>query len=131
MAIFDLLTSFHFYVMLFAGIFFSISITLVAFHKPKRWLLLHKSFASLGLVTGIIGLILLGGLELAIIHGILGLITLIAFATIIFIGLYALKKKDKSVRAIHLWLSRIIYILSLIIIVLGIITLLALWCYSL
>ena len=123
MAFVDLLTSFHFYVMLIAGIFFSISISLVAFHKPKRWLFLHQCFASLGLVTGIIGLILLGGLELAIIHGIIGLITLISFGIIISIGLYAIKQKDKNARTIHLWLSRIIYILLLIIIVLGIITL--------
>lgn len=126
MAVINLITSPHFYVMLVAGIFFSVSISTVAFHKPKRWLLLHKSFASLGLATGIVGLILLGGLELAIIHGIVGLVTLIAFAVIIFIGLYAIKQKDKNARAIHLWLSRIIYILSLIIIVLGIITLIAL-----
>ncbi|MHA2287844.1 MAG: hypothetical protein ACXABG_03555 [Promethearchaeota archaeon] len=126
MALVDLITSFHFYVMLLSGIFFSVSITAVAFHKPKRWLLLHQSFASLGLVTGIIGLILLGGLELAIIHGLIGLLTLISFVVIISIGLYAIKQKDKNARTIHLWLSRIIYILSLLIIVLGIITLVAL-----
>ena len=125
MAIVDLITSLHFYVMLIAIVFFTASILMIAFHKPKSWLLLHKVFSSLGLLTGIIGLIILGGLVLEIVHGLVGLIIMIMFAVIILIGLLAIQKKNKNVRAIHLWLSRIIYILSLVLIVLGIMTLLA------
>lgn len=72
--------------MLLAVIFFTISISMVLFHKPKKWLILHRFFASLGLFTGIIGLILLGGLVLEILHGILALITMISFIVIISIG---------------------------------------------
>jgi uncharacterized membrane protein len=52
----------------------------------------------------------------------LGLVSIISFTAIIVIGLVALKKKDKNVRSIHIWLSRIIYILTLFLIVLGIMT---------
>ncbi|NVM45434.1 MAG: hypothetical protein HWN79_11010 [Candidatus Lokiarchaeota archaeon] len=122
MAIVDLILFPHFVVMLIAIILFSVSISMVALHKPKNWLLLHKFFASLGLLTGIIALILLGGLVLEILHGILGLVSIISFTAIIVIGLVAIYKKDKNVRKIHIWLSRIIYILSLFLIVLGIVT---------
>jgi len=122
MAIINLVMFPHFLVMLFAVISFSVSISMVALHKPKNWLLLHKFFASLGLLTGIIGLILLGGLVLEILHGILGLVTIIFFAVIIVMGLVAIYKKDKNVRTIHIWLSRIIYILTLVLVVLGIMT---------
>ena len=122
MAIDDLIMFPHFIVMLLAIISFSVSISLVAFHKPKNWLLLHKFFASLGLLTGIIGLILLGRLVLGILHGILGIVSITFFTAVIIIGLVAIKKKDKNVRKIHIWLSRIIYILSLFLIVLGIMT---------
>jgi hypothetical protein len=122
MALSNLIMFPHFFVMLIAVIFFSISITMVALHKPKNWLLLHKFFASLGLLTGIIGIILLGGLVLELLHGILGLIAIIFFIGTIVIGLIAIKKKDRKVRTTHIWLSRIIYILSLFLIVLGIMT---------
>jgi len=122
MAIFVLILFPHFLVMLFAVISFSVSISMVALHKPKNWLLLHKFFASLGLLTGIIGLILLGGLVLGMLHGILGLVTIIFFAVIIVMGLVAIYKKDKNVRTIHIWLGRIIYILTLVLVVLGIMT---------
>ncbi|NVM16758.1 MAG: hypothetical protein HWN80_03520 [Candidatus Lokiarchaeota archaeon] len=95
---------------------------MVFFHKPKNWFILHIFFTSLGLLTGIIGLILLDGLVLEILHGILGLITIIPFIGIISIGLIAIKKKNRNVRATHIWLSRIIYLLTLFLIVLGIIT---------
>jgi len=122
MTIVDLIMSPHFFVMLLAIISFSVSISLVAFHKPKNWLLLHKFFASLGLLTSIVGLILLGGLVLEISHGILGLVSITFFIAVIIIGLVAIKKKDKNVRKIHIWLSRIIYILAMVLIVSGIIT---------
>ena len=122
MAIVDLIMFPHFLVMLLAVISFSVSISLVAFHKPKNWLLLHKFFASLGLLTGIVGLILLGGLVLEIFHGILGLVSITFFAAVIIIGLVAIQKKDKNVRKIHIWLSLIIYILALVLVVSGIIT---------
>ncbi|MFX0076421.1 MAG: hypothetical protein ACFE96_13350 [Candidatus Hermodarchaeota archaeon] len=124
MAIEDLIASVHFYFMLVAIVFFSTSMLMVAFHKPKSWLLLHKSFASLGFLTSIIGLIVLGRLVLEIIHGFFGFIIMIIFAVITLLGLIAIQKKNKNVRAVHLWLSRIIYILSLFLIVLGILTLL-------
>lgn len=122
MAIADLILFRHFLVMFLAVISFSVSISMVALHKPKNWLLLHKFFASLGLLIGIIGLILLGGLVLEILHGILGLFSIISFTAIIVIGLVAIYKKNKNVRKIHIWLSRIIYILTLFLIVLGIVT---------
>lgn len=122
MAIVNLIMFPHFIVMLLAVIFFTISISMVILHKPRNWLLLHKFFASMGLLTGIIGLILLGGLILEILHGILGLIVIISFIIIISIGLIAIKKKNKNVRTAHIWLSRTIYFLTLFLIVLGIIT---------
>ena len=122
MAIADLILFRHFLVMFLAVISFSVSISMVALHKPKNWLLLHKFFASLGLLIGIIGLILLGGLVLEILHGILGLFSIISFTAIIVIGLLAIYKKKINVRKIHIWLSRIIYILTLFLIVLGIVT---------
>ncbi|GAH99290.1 unnamed protein product [marine sediment metagenome] len=112
----------HFVVMLLAVISFSVSISMVVLHKPKNWLLLHKFFASLGLFTSIIGLILLRDLVLGILHGILGLVSIILFAVVIVIGLVAIYKKGKNVIKIHIWLSRIIYILTLFLIVLGIMT---------
>ncbi|MFX0011467.1 MAG: hypothetical protein ACFE9R_14235 [Candidatus Hermodarchaeota archaeon] len=122
MAFVNLILFPHFIVMLIAVIFFSISISAVAFHKPKNWLIIHQTFASLGLLTGILGLILLGGLNLGILHGILGLIVIISFIAIVSIGLIAIKKKNRNVRKFHIWLSRIIYVLSLLLVVLGIIT---------
>ena len=122
MALVNLVLFPHFLVMLIAVIFFSVSISSVAFHKPKNWLLIHKFFASLGLVMGILGIILLGGLNLGILHGILGLIAIISFITIVSIGLIAIKKKNRNIRKFHIWLSRIIYILAILLVVLGIVT---------
>jgi putative copper export protein len=52
----------------------------------------------------------------------LGLVSIILFAVVIVIGLVAIYKEGKNVRKIHIWLSRIIYILTLFLIVLGIMT---------
>ena len=119
-----LITFPHFFIMLLAIIFFTGSIVMVVTHKPKNWLILHKFFASLGVLTAIIGIISLGGLVLEIFHGILGLIITITFISVIFVGLIAIKKKERKIRAAHILISRIIYIISLFLVILGIITLL-------
>ena len=120
----SLITFPHFIIMLLAIIFFTGSITMVIAHKPKNWFLLHKFFASVGVLTAIIGVISLGGLVLEILHGILGLIITIIFIGVIFLGLFAIKKKEKKVRSAHILISRITYIISLFLVILGIITLL-------
>jgi len=122
MAIVNLFTFPHFIVMLIAIIFFTISILMVILHKPQNWFLLHKVFASVGALTSIIGIISLGGLVLGILHGILGLITIISLICVIIIGTIAIRKKKRNIRATHILISRIIYIVTLGLVILGIIT---------
>lgn len=114
----------HFIIMLLAIIIFTGSISMVITHKPKSWFLLHKFLASVGVLTAIIGVIFLGGLVLEILHGILGLIISISFIGVIFVGLIAIKKKERKIRSAHILISRIIYITSLFLVILGIITIL-------
>ena len=119
-----LITFPHFIIMLLAIIFFTGSILMVITHKPKNWFLLHKFLASVGILTAIAGVISLGGLVLEILHGILGLIITIAFIIVIIVGIFAIKKKERKIRSAHILISRIIYITSLFLVILGIITLL-------
>jgi hypothetical protein len=124
MAIIVLFTFPHFIIMLLAIFLFTGAIIMVVTHKPKNWLMLHKFLASVGVLTALIAVLSLGGLVLEILHGIMGLIIVIIFIGIVFVGLIAIKKKDRKVRSAHILISRIIYVISLFLVILGIITLL-------
>jgi len=120
MALADLLTLPHFIIMLVGFIHLTISILLVVLHRPKKWYSLHVIFAANGVELVIIGLIILSGLILDIPHGIIGLIVIIFFIGELFSGIIATKRKEKNIRLIHIWVSRVIYIVALITIILGI-----------
>ena len=120
MALFDLLQFPHFYVMIIAVIFLTISIILVTIHKPKGWFKIHIFFSTTGTLLTIVGVILLMGLTLTILHGVLGLIAIIFLVGELVSGFIARTKKDKRIRSLHLWISRTIYIVVLIAVVLGI-----------
>ncbi len=121
MALSDLLQFPHFYVMIIAVILLTFSIILVTIHKPKRWFYLHMFCSTTGTLLTIVGIILLMGLNLTITHAILGLIAIIFLIGELFVGYIARKKKDKRIRTFHLWVTRIIYIVVLIAVILGII----------
>ena len=124
MALSDLLQFPHFYAMLIAVIFLTISIILVTIHKPKKWFYLHIFCSTTGITLTIIGVILLMGLNLTIFHGVVGLIAIIFLIGELIAGFIARKTKNKRIRSFHLWVSRIIYIVVLIAVFLGILTLL-------
>lgn len=121
MALSDLLQFPHFYLMILAAIFLTISIILVTIHKPKKWFYLHILSSSAGVVLTVMGILILMNLNLTIPHSILGLITLIFLIGELIGGFIARKTKDKRIRTFHLWLSRVIYIVVLVTLILGII----------
>jgi len=121
MALSDLLQFPHFYVMIIAVIFLTISIILVTIHKPKKWFYIHIFCSFTGTILTIVGILLLTGLDLTIPHGVIGLIAIIFLIGELISGSTARKLKNKKIRSIHLWVSRIIYIIVLIAVVLGII----------
>ena len=120
MSLLDLITFPHFILILIGLIFITIAITMVLIHKPSKWLILHKYFAALGVVLVFIGVIILTGLILNITHGILGLISVILFPVALVTGWIAIQKKKKEIRTTHIWLSRIVYFISFIALILGI-----------
>ena len=120
MALSDLLQFPHFYAMMIAVIFLTISIILVTIRKPKSWFKIHIFCSTTGTLLTIVGVILLMGLNLTILHGVFGLIDIIFLVGEIIGGVIARKKKDKRMRSLHLWISRIIYITVLIATILGI-----------
>jgi hypothetical protein len=107
--------------MLTAVIFLTISIILVTMRKPKNWFYIHIICSTTGTLLTIVGIILLMVLNLTILHGVLGLIAIIFLVGELIAGSIARKKKDKRIRSLHLWVSRIIYIVVLIAVVSGII----------
>jgi len=112
----------HFILILIGICLISISLILVAFHKPKKWFPLHTIFAATGILLTIIGVAILSGLTLVIPHGILGLISIIILVYSIVAGLVAYKMKKKNIRLTHIWVGRIIYIVTLVALILGIIS---------
>ena len=120
MALIDLLQFPHFIVMLAGFFHLSIAILVVAFHKPQKWRILHFIFAGTGVELIAIGLLILSGLILDIPHGIIGLIVTIILIGELVGGYIAVKTKEKRIRLVHIWISRIIYIITLIVIILGI-----------
>jgi hypothetical protein len=124
MSIIDLFTFPHFYFMLSTLLLISIGIYFVLAHNPENWFFLHKLFMGLGLIVAIVGLIVVGALRLTIIHAILGLITVILLTLSIIGGLYATKKQEKKLRTGHIWFGRLVYLVALIVIIIGILTLL-------
>lgn len=121
MALVDLLGLPHFPIMLIGVIFLTLAILMVILHKPKKWFLLHTIFSIIGIALAITGLIILSGLILGIPHAILGLIVVIFLVGELFSGAIARKMKNRKIRTMHIWVSRVIYIISLVVIVLGII----------
>jgi hypothetical protein len=107
-------------ILFLAVIILTLAIAMVIFHKPKKWLLLHKILAIIGVTLSLIGVITLGGLVLAIIHGILGIIVLIILIGDLFGGWIAIKLKDRRMRLVHIWASRIVYVVTLVVLVLGV-----------
>ena len=122
MAVQDILTFPHFWVMLIGIILLALSIIVVVAHKPKQWFLLHRIFAVTGIILTIIGLFVLGGLNLLILHGIIGLIVIIWSISEVIGGIIATKKKDPNMRKIHIWLGRILFIFALFVLIFGILT---------
>lgn len=122
MSIVDLFQFPHFILIIIGMCLISISLIMVAFHKPKKWFPLHTIFAATGILLIIIGIAMLGGLTLVILHGILGLISIIILVYSIIAGLVAYKLKNKNIRSAHIWVGRIIYILALVALILGIIS---------
>ena len=120
MALSDLLQFPHFYAMIIAVIFLTISIILVTVHKPKKWFSIHIFCSSTGTLLTIVGIILLMGLNLTLLHGVLGLIAIIFLIGELVGGFVARKLKNKKIRSMHLWISRIIYLVVLIAVILGI-----------
>lgn len=120
MALVDLLQVPHFIVMLAGFIHLSIAMLLVAFHKPKKWYSLHLIFATTGVELIVIGLLILSSLILGIPHGIIGLIAAIILIGELIVGYIAIKTKEKKIRITHIWVSRVIYIVTLVAIILGI-----------
>lgn len=120
MALSDLLQFPHFYLMVIAVACLTFSILLVTIHKPKKWFYFHIFFSSTGTVLAIIGVILLMALNLTIIHGVIGLIVIIFLIGELIGGSVARRLKNKKIRTLHLWISRIIYIVVIITLILGI-----------
>ncbi|MFX1457494.1 MAG: hypothetical protein ACFFDB_19165 [Promethearchaeota archaeon] len=106
--------------MIIAIAFLTTSIILVTIHKPKKWFYLHIFFSTTGTVLAIIGVILLMVLNLTILHGALGLFVILFLVGEVIGGSVARKIKNKKLRSLHLWISRIIYIVVIINLILGI-----------
>ena len=120
MGVAELLQLPHFPVMITAIIFLTIALIFIIFHKPKIWFSLHVIFASSGIILTITGLYLLDSLILILNHAIIGLITFLILVGTSLIGTIAYRIKNKNVRLMHLWISRVIYIISIVTVVLGI-----------
>ncbi len=120
MALVDLLQVPHFIIMLIGFIHISVAMLFVAFHKPKNWRILHFCFAATGVELILIGLLILSGLILHIAHGIIGLIVVIILIGDLIGGYVAVKTKDSRIRFVHIWASRVLYVVMLIVIILGI-----------
>ncbi|NVM38008.1 MAG: hypothetical protein HWN81_20610 [Candidatus Lokiarchaeota archaeon] len=120
MALVDLFQFPHFIVMLVGFIHLSIAMLLVAFHKPKKWYSLHLIFAATGVELIVIGLLILSGLILGIPHGIIGLIAAIILIGELIVGYIAIKTKERKIRITHIWVSRVIYIVTLVALILGV-----------
>ena len=122
MAVQDILTSPHFWVMLIGIVLLALAIIVVVVHKPKQWFLLHRMFAVIGIILTIIGLFVLSGLNLLILHVIIGFIVIIWLIMEVIGGIVATKKKDPTMRKVHIWLGRIVFLVALIVFIFGILT---------
>ena len=120
MAVADILTFPHFWVMLIGIALLALSIIVVSIHKPEKWFLLHKTFAVAGIILTLIGLLVLSGLNLILIHAIFGLIVIIWLIGEIFGGYFASKKQDKNMRKMHIMAGRIVFIIAIIVLIFGI-----------
>ena len=120
MGLTELLQLPHFPVMLSAIIFLTLSLVMVILHKPKWWFRLHVIFAATGGILAIIGLTILAGFILNLNHAIIGLITFITLLWTLLMGTIAVKTKVKNLRLTHIWMSRVVYIITLVTVVFGI-----------
>lgn len=122
MDIIGLLTFPFFYLMVSVLVLLLIGIMFVLTHKPENWFFLHKLFMGLGLITGLIGIIILGVLNFSLLYLIFGVITVILLLFSIMGGFIANKQQDKKLRSFHIWFGRIMYIIATILLIIGIIT---------
>ena len=122
MDIIGLLTFPFFYLMLSVLILLLIGIMFVLTHKPENWFFFHKLFMTLGLMVGLLGVIILGLIDLTLLYLILAVITIILLLLSIMGGFIANKKQDKKLRSFHIWFGRIMYIIATILLIIGIIT---------
>ncbi|MFW9822978.1 MAG: hypothetical protein ACFFE4_08595 [Candidatus Thorarchaeota archaeon] len=120
MGIAELIQLPHFPVMLSAIILLTLALIFIIIHKPKKWFSLHVIFASAGIILAVIGLFILDALLLFLTHAFIGLIVFIILVGTILIGTVAYRMKRKKVRNLHIWISRIIYVISIVAVVLGI-----------
>ncbi|MFX1392225.1 MAG: hypothetical protein ACFFAH_01505 [Promethearchaeota archaeon] len=120
MAAANLLSLAHFWIMLIGIVLLTIAITVVVTHKPKEWFLFHKILAVAGILFVLIGLLALSGLNLFLIHAVFALIVFIWLIVEIIGGYVAVKKKDPNMRKIHIWMGRIVFLLTLLVVILGI-----------
>jgi len=122
MDIIGLLTFPFFYLMVSVLILLLIGIMFVLTHKPENWFFFHKLFMGLGLITGLIGIIILGVLSFSLLYLIFALITIILLLFSIMGGFIANKQQDKKLRSFHIWFGRIMYFVAIILLIIGIIT---------
>ncbi|MFX1503323.1 MAG: hypothetical protein ACFFDH_20340, partial [Promethearchaeota archaeon] len=84
------------------------------------WRTLHFIFAATGVELILIGLLMISALILNIAHGIIGLIVVIILISELIAGYVAVKATNKRIRYAHIWVSRVLYMVMLILILLGI-----------
>ena len=117
----DILTFPHFWIMLIGIALLALAIIVVTIHKPEKWLLFHKMFAVAGIILTLIGFLVLIELNFILIHAIFGLIVIIWLFGELFGGYIASKKQDKTMRKVHIWLGRIVFLCALLLLIFGII----------
>jgi len=120
MAVQNLLTLPHFWVMLIGIIMLALAITVVVIHKPKQWFMIHKMLAITGIIFILIGVFVLSQLNLLLLHAIIGIIVIIWLIVEIIGGVFATKNKDPTMRNVHIWMGRLIFLIALVVVTFGI-----------
>ena len=120
MPVSDILTFPHFWVMLIGITLLALSIIVVTIQKPEKWFLLHKTFAVAGIILTLIGLLVFMGLNLILIHAIFGLVVIVWLIGEILGGYVASKKQNKNMRKMHIMAGRIVFIITIIVLIFGI-----------
>ncbi len=123
MAFTDLFVFPHFYFIFGGFLLFSVGILFVLIHKPREWYKLHLGFMSVGMISSVVGIIILRGIS-TILHAYLGIASGVLLLAVIVLGILARTTKNrKTNRSIHIWGGRLAYLFVLITLVYGIILL--------